>query len=143
MRAFLIENLRDDCELMLQVLNEKERITGFGDSLYLLPDPCPDMERLKVYRAGIKLGTIKKGRFTPDHALSHVLRPEDVKNTIDLDPQSPEALQYLAGMTINCDKSINGWCLVCAGGLPLGWGKASQGVVKNHYPKGLRSNSSV
>ena len=115
----------------------------FGDSLYLVPDMCPDMDNLKVLRAGVKIGTYKKERLEPDHALSHVLRPEDAYCCVDLDPNSREALQYLEGMTINCDPSLKGWCLVCAGGLAMGWGKASGGVIKNHYPKGLRSNGAV
>ena len=31
-----------------------------------------------------------------------------------------------------------GWGLFCADEFPLGWGKASGGQWKNHYPKGLR-----
>lgn len=32
-----------------------------------------------------------------------------------------------------------GWAAVLADGFPLGFGKQSGGVVKNHYPKGLRN----
>ena len=31
-----------------------------------------------------------------------------------------------------------GWVLACFAGIPLGWGKVSDGMMKNHYPKGLR-----
>ena len=31
-----------------------------------------------------------------------------------------------------------GWGLLAVDGLPLGWVKGSGGVLKNHYPKGLR-----
>ena len=31
-----------------------------------------------------------------------------------------------------------GWCLVCVDGYSLGWGKLAGGILKNHYPKGLR-----
>ena len=31
-----------------------------------------------------------------------------------------------------------GWQLICVDGYPLGWGKRTGDVVKNHYPKGLR-----
>ena len=31
-----------------------------------------------------------------------------------------------------------GWALASFAGLNLGWGKISDGVMKNHYPKGLR-----
>ena len=33
------------------------------------------------------------------------------------------------------------WALAALNGVPLGWVKASDGVLKNHYPKGLRRNA--
>lgn len=45
---------------------------------------------------------------------------------------SPDALQeVLQGVA-------RGWTLMKTDGFALGWGKASGGVIKNHYPKGLR-----
>jgi NOL1/NOP2/fmu family ribosome biogenesis protein len=35
----------------------------------------------------------------------------------------------------------NGWCAVCVEGYPIGLGKAVNGVIKNHLPKGLRTLS--
>ena len=34
--------------------------------------------------------------------------------------------------------SVSGWCVIAVDGMPVGWGKASGGIVKNHYPKRLR-----
>ncbi len=117
---------------------DRARLLEFGDSLYYTPEIMPDITGLKVLRAGIKLGTFKKNRFEPDHALSHCLTKDDVKLCVDLAADSVEVKQYLAGMTLSCDKDMKGWCLVCVDGFPLGWGKAAGGVLKNHYPKGLR-----
>ena len=47
---------------------------------------------------------------------------------------------YLAGEELRGDAT--GWTLVTAGGLSLGWAKGSGGVLKNHYPKGLRRRNS-
>ena len=47
-----------------------------------------------------------------------------------------DAWRYLAGETIPCE--LKGWTLVTWNRLPLGWGKASGGMLKNHLPKGLR-----
>ena len=112
----------------------------FGDSLYLAPEYFSDIDikGLKILRAGLKLGTFMKNRFEPDHALSHALKCTDAKQCLDFDPASGEIKQYLTGMTIPCDKDLRGWCLICVGGFPLGWAKASGGTLKNHYPKGLR-----
>lgn len=106
----------------------------FGDQLYLVPQEMPALDGMKVLRPGLHLGTDKKNRFEPSHALALALRADQVKQTCETD--QPE--QYLRGMTMNCDPSLEGWILVTYQGMPLGWGKASRGVVKNHYPKGLR-----
>jgi len=37
-----------------------------------------------------------------------------------------------------CDSALSGWCPALAAGHPVGWGKAVDGVLKNHIPKGLR-----
>ena len=121
-----------------KLITSGDRLLEFGDSLYLTPEFMPDIKGLKVYRAGIKLGTFKKNRFEPDHALSHVLTPGDVKYYVNLSADSNEVSQYLSGMTVNCDRDMKGWCLVGVDDFPLGWGKAANGVIKNHYPKGLR-----
>ena len=34
---------------------------------------------------------------------------------------------------------VSGWCVVSVDGLVIGWGKGSGGVIKNHYPKSLRT----
>ena len=40
------------------------------------------------------------------------------------------------GNTVECDKK--GWSAVTVNGYPIGWGKASNGILKNHFPKYLR-----
>ena len=47
-----------------------------------------------------------------------------------------EAKRFLAGETI--PGSEEGWILMKYKGIPAGWGKGSGGIIKNHYPKGLR-----
>lgn len=116
----------------------QEKMSGqvelFSDQLYLLPEELPQWKAWKTLRAGLPLGICKKNRFEPSHALAICLRPEEVRQSVECQ----EPLKYLHGETISCDGSLRGWTLVCAFGLPLGWGKAVDGVLKNHYPKGLR-----
>ncbi len=106
----------------------------FGDQLYLVPKEFPNLQGLKVLRPGLHVGTVKKNRFEPSHALAMALLTDQVAQTV----QTADPEQYLSGMTFSCDESYHGWVLVTYQGLPLGWGKASHGIVKNHYPKGLR-----
>jgi NOL1/NOP2/fmu family ribosome biogenesis protein len=69
--------------------------------------------------------------------LAHFLQPQDVKQVINLSIDDARLIRYLQGEEINVDVE-KGWILVTVDGLSLGWGKASQGRMKNHYPKGLR-----
>ena len=108
-----------------------------GENLYLLPQDCPDTKKLKVLRNGLHIGTLKKNRFEPSHALSHYLTANDVKNIENLSIDDERAKEYLRGNTINTEKSRS-WVLVAIENIPLGWGKESNGILKNHYPKGLR-----
>ena len=110
-----------------------------GENLYLLPEEHPDTKKLKVLRYGLHLGMLKKNRFEPSHALAHYLKMEDVKNVENFSVQDDKILDYLRGNTIETGKS-RGWVLVCVEGIGLGWGKESNGILKNHYPKGLRIN---
>lgn len=108
----------------------------FGDQLYLVPEQMPDLKGLKVVRPGLHLGTNKKNRFEPSHALALALHPSEVAQICETN--EPE--KYLRGETLPCDPGLAGWTLVTCQGQPMGWGKANGGVMKNHYPKGLRIN---
>ncbi len=110
----------------------------FGEQLYLLPKNAPVLDKLKVLRPGLHVATVKKGRIEPAHALSHVLSYEDMKNVISLQRDSLEVRQYLNGQTLNVEAG-KGWNLVCVDSYGLGFGKVSGGILKNHYPKGLRT----
>lgn len=114
----------------------EDRLVGFGDNIYLAPQDMPDIKGLKVLRPGLQLGTVKNGRFEPSHGLALALKPSFVKTYADL--SMDDAKSFTKGMTVNCDKPLKGWCLVCVSGISLGWGKANGNIIKNHYPKGLR-----
>ena len=106
----------------------------FGDTLYWTPEGTPDISRLRVLRAGLELGTVKKGRFEPAHALALWLN--SCANVQNYDADSAEMAKYIHGDVV--PSPIRGWCLVTAGGYSIGWGKGDGTVLKNHYPKGLR-----
>ena len=110
------------------------KAVNFGPSLFLAPEELPDIRRLKVLRPGLELGTVKKDRFEPAHALALWLK--SCTNVQDYDPDSDEIKAYLHGDVVL--SKVRGWCLVRAGGYSIGWGKGDGTVLKNHYPKGLR-----
>ncbi|MEE0944196.1 MAG: RsmB/NOP family class I SAM-dependent RNA methyltransferase [Clostridia bacterium] len=122
------------CNKYLRNTPEGE-ILKFGDRLYLMPMSF-DIDKIKVLRAGLELGEIRKGRFIPSHALAIALSKENFCYTADFDAESEEIKKYMHGETLNAD--IDGWCVILVDGYPLGWAKGSGGVLKNHYPKHLR-----
>ena len=116
----------------------EDRLYLLGEHLYAIPAGV-DLERianLKLLRTGLHLGTFKKNRFEPSYALAMALKLAQAKNVCDLTVEE-QAYQYLKGEALNL-KAKKGWVLVGYQGYPLGFGKASEGLIKNHYPKGLR-----
>ena len=110
------------------------KAVSFGQNLYWAPEDMPDLRKIKVMRPGLELGTVKKDRFEPAHALALWLK--DCKNTEIYGAESEEMKSYIHGDVVPSQKK--GWCLVCADGYSIGWGKGDGRVLKNHYPKGLR-----
>lgn len=109
----------------------------FGDQLYLAPKGMPSVKGLKVLRPGLHLGTVKKNRMEPSHALALALKKEQVRYTADLASDGEVIRGYLNGGTFSYEGE-KGWYLIMADGFSTGWGKLAGGIMKNHYPKGLR-----
>lgn len=106
--------------------------------LYHLPAEAPDLRGLNVIRPGWWLGSFKKDRFEPSHALAMALHPEETQRTFQLDEST--SIAYLRRETLRFPPNTlpDGWTLLTLDRFPLGWGKVVKGTVKNHYPAGLR-----
>lgn len=115
-----------------------QRLKSFGDRIFLLPKDCPDLAKLKVLRAGLCLGTMKKNRFEPDHALALAIHPDQAAQVYALDSDQ-EYRTYVHGDVLNTQADLQkGFVLVTANGNGLGWAKFVNGQLKNFFPKGLR-----
>lgn len=110
--------------------------------LYELPVDIGPMKSLRFLRTGLWLGEIKKGRFEPSQALAMYLKKDQFANTVDFAWEDERVVRYLKGETIEAEGAFHlgkdGWCLVLAGGLPLGWAKRSGETLKNKYEPGWR-----
>ena len=113
---------------------EDGKAVSFGQNLFWAPAEMPDIRRLKVMRPGLELGTVKKDRFEPAHALALWLKT--CANVQDYTADSTEMKEYIHGNVV--PSKVKGWCLITADGYSIGWGKGDGNVLKNHYPKGLR-----
>lgn len=108
-----------------------------GDRLYLPPSGLPDWRGLRLAQPGWPLGYLRRDRFEPSHALALALPAAAFARTLNLACGDPRLKAYLRGETL-ASEGEEGWLVVCVDGFPLGWGKRVRGLVKNHYPGGLR-----
>ncbi len=106
-----------------------------GDLLWAQPNALPSPDGLRVLRAGLCVGKLGKNYVQPDHALAMALCPENVHVAQALSQE--QTIMALHGHPIEAD-GPNGWVLLCHQGIGIGWGKRSNGIIKNHIPKGLR-----
>ena len=133
--AALLDRLEREVCALPEAL--KARVVRLGDYLYAIPAECPDTKGLKLASAGVCLLRIGKNYIEPAHALAMALDASLPLQKMELDDN--QARRYLAGETLECG-NLKGWTWLCRHGMPLGWGKASSGQMKNHLPKGLRLN---
>lgn len=111
------------------------RLLRFGEQIYLTPCEMPPLAGIRVLRPGLQLLTEKKNRLEPAHALALSLLPDDIGKKREV--SYAEAVAWLRGESLT-DQESKGWTALFYEGFCLGFGKASGGQIKNHYPKGLR-----
>ncbi|MCR5634998.1 MAG: hypothetical protein K6F90_06760 [Lachnospiraceae bacterium] len=80
-------------------------------------------------------GTFDKNRFTPHH---HLYKAFGQMFTNIYNPSDDDIYKYLRGEELRRDVP-NGYGVILYNGAPAGGYKASNGRLKNHYPKGLRN----
>ena len=148
----VLEKSGDECSEFPQIKGEKApkewesfgkeaglklpegQFLSFGSTLYYTPTETPDLSGLRVLRAGLHLGEVKKGRFEPAHALA--LWAGTSAASVRFPADSTQIKDYLHGDAVAHEKK--GWCVVCVDDFGLGWAKGDGKILKNHYPKGLR-----
>ena len=111
-------------------------VTGVGERAYAVPDPELAGAGVRLVRPGLLLGRARPGRFEPAHALAMAAGVVTARRVREVDDH--EAAAFVRGETL-ASGGAAGWALVSWNGWPLGWGRAAGGVLKNHYPKGLRT----
>ena len=112
--------------------------TVVGDKIMIMPSVMPEYKGGGILRRGILFGEIKKNRVEPAHHLFTCGKMNDFMQSVNFDISSAELNRFLSGEEIPVSPSLKGYTAVCVEGIPLGFGKASCGKLKNKYPKGLR-----
>lgn len=120
-------------------LMEKPRAKAYkiGEYVVLISHGVP-IPPESVFSAGVLLGQISKGNLTPHHQFFSSYGTL-FKRKIELSERDDDLARYLRGEEISCDLMLRGYTALTYLGAPLGGGKASNGRLKNHYPKGLRN----
>lgn len=117
-----------------------EKLVTLKDKIIILPENYNfDVKGLSILRAGVILGEIIKNRIEPHHSAFAAAKPEECVSLVDFDVNSHEIKAYLHGEEIAVSPNAKGYTAVCVNSITTGFGKASNGRLKNKYPKGLRT----
>ncbi|MCH5300305.1 MAG: RsmB/NOP family class I SAM-dependent RNA methyltransferase [Ruminococcus sp.] len=133
-----LENVNNLLSEFLTDPEQIKNITVIKDKIYSIPTDMPQTKGVQILRGGVLIGEIKKNRIEPEHHLFMTLNKNDFKQSVDLDVKSDEIIRFLHGEEIDISNDIKGYTPVCVNGITCGFGKASNGKLKNKYPKGLR-----
>ena len=136
-KKFLKENLNADFDGGVNYT-----LVAIGGKVYLKPDI--DLPKFGVFAAGVCVGEIVGKRFAPHHQLFSAFGTAFLRK-VELKQEDRETTDYLKGLEISVEGKLEysdkaeGYAAVLINGCPVGGGKVSGGVCKNHYPKGLRN----
>ena len=121
-----------------------DSLYALNDRLIYAPFDIPSsVLRLRTVSLGVEIGEFTKGRLKPSHTFFMAAHGFCCRNRIELSGSSGELAAFLRGETIETDAALDirgehsRYLPICCGSFPVGFGKLSDGVIKNHLPKGL------
>ena len=112
-----------------------EGFLAFGDNLYRMPERMPGVKGAESAASRTAPGNLEKESFRTGSCAGTGAVPEGCEACME--SVRGEAAAYLKGQTFSAEGE-KGWYLICVDDISLGWGKLAGGIMKNHYPKGLR-----
>lgn len=117
---------------------KERRLLRFKDTVYLVPERFSIPAGVRLFCGGIPVAKIENRRAEPLHGAALVLKRGQAENEISFPAQSEEITKYLKGEQLSVSAPFTGYGVIAVDGFPLGVVKSAGGVLKNHYPKGLR-----
>ena len=112
-----------------------------GNSIYYAPSAFDGfmqtaLEDLKFVSIGVKIGSIEKNRFEPNHSVFMSLS-DRFKIKVELDDN--ELKSYLHGEELKKPElNVKCYAVITKNGYSIGGAKIIDGKIKNLYPRGLR-----
>lgn len=113
-----------------------ERIVCVGEGCDFVPEGY-SFAAFPALRRGIRLADFIGNRIAVHHHFATAANTQTLLCSPDYAPDAQQIADYLEGKEFMCETE-NGMRVVRVAGLALGLIKVSDGVAKNHYPKGLR-----
>ncbi len=132
-----IEKLLSECVKMPLAFYGNQRQYIFkeiGQNVQVIPADLPYPRGVKILRAGVQATMTKGKTAVPCQHLFTATPVDRFLRTVTLSREQADA--FLRGEGI--ESGGKGFTAVLYEGICLGFGKAVDGVLKNHYPKGLR-----
>ena len=127
------------CDTLKQAPSGK--IIKQGEGFALIPDGII-LPPKSVFMAGVMLGEIRGKNFIPHHQFFSAFGNDFIRKE-NLRCGDARIAKYLHGEEIPAGEATgSGYVAILYEGVALGGGKLSSGVIKNHYPKGLRTQNS-
>ena len=114
-----------------------------GERLLYCPFEIPDaLFSLPLLSLGVVVGEFSKSRLKPSHSFFMAAHGFEYARVFSFDPESPALARFLHGEAIPVDSEAGSgaFCPVAVATFPIGFGKISDGLIKNHIPKGLCRN---
>ena len=137
-----LEKFPSECKIFKMFL--KQNLMEFEDilsnaicnnnTIYYCANKKLCQSGLNLINCGVVIGEIIKQRFEPNHNFVTCFGKRFV-NQVNLSTEEGE--RYLRGETIT--SNLEGYVVVKYNDVVIGLTKGSGGVLKNHYPKGLRN----
>ena len=93
------------------------------------------LDDLKFESIGVKLGSLQKGRFEPNHA---IFMAYDKYFNHKVEISEKDVVKYLHGEQLESVIYVKAYAVVTFNKFPLGGAKLAGGKLKNLLPKGLR-----
>ena len=127
-------------ETYKQAPKAKAFIADGGKVILCTDEMLSIAQKLPCISCGVHAGFDKGNYFAPSHTLFLAAYDCEYRLQADFPPCSPELLKYMSGEEIQSPfpHGTKGYCLVCTDNLPVGFGKVTDGMIKNKLPKGLR-----
>ncbi len=121
-------------------LSDSGQLWSAGDTLHRFGSSVPEEWILSAY-GGTAIAESSNTHWKPAFGgatLRFAITPSQV---CELD--SAQAIKYAGGEAVRSDCPISDWCVAQWNKKSLAWGKMTQGVLKNHFPKALRQSNLI